>query len=182
MPLTEQSDPTAAPAKTFLRQRIVRIQRIQDGLTLAEQRVLNYLWENGEKESSTTSRALTVSQKGVSFAARLSIVSVRANLRSLESKLCIEETASFDVTEHLGRTYRVYSFASILDRWRRSGYLWARQTRGIELLKGANSSVVEESLAPEDSRQESSAAQRSLGAQVSSTPQHSSQLSAEHDS
>ena len=55
VPLTEQSDPTAAPAKTFLRQRIVRIQRIQDGLTMAEQRVLNYLWENGEKESSTTS-------------------------------------------------------------------------------------------------------------------------------
>ena len=126
-------------------------------------------------------RVLTVSQKGVAFAARLSVVSVRANLRSLEAKLCIEEIASFDVTEHLGRTYRVYSFASILDRWRRSGYLWARQTRGIELLKSANSSVAEESLAPEDFRQESSAAQGSLGAQVSSTPQHSSQLSGQHN-
>jgi DNA-binding MurR/RpiR family transcriptional regulator len=76
--MTLQSDLTPAPAKTFLRQRIVRIQRIQDGLTMAEQRVLNYLWENGEKESSTTSRVLTVSQKAVSFAGRLSVVSVRA--------------------------------------------------------------------------------------------------------
>jgi hypothetical protein len=143
VPPIEQPDSTTVPAKTFLRQRIVRIQRFQDGLTMAEQRVLNYLWDNGEKESSTTCRVLTVSQKGVSFAARLSVVSVRADLRSLESKLCIEETASFDVTEHLGRTYRVYSFASILDRWRRSGYLWGRQTRGIELLKGANSTAVD---------------------------------------
>jgi hypothetical protein len=161
VPLTEQSDPTAAPAKTFLRQRIVRIQRVQDGLTMVEQRILNYLWEKAEKESSTSARVVAVSQKGVAFVTRLSVVSVRANLRSLESKLCIEEIASFDVTEHLGRTYRVYSFASILDRWHRSGCLWARQTRGIELLKGANSSVVEEPLAPEDSRQQSSPAQRS---------------------
>ena len=180
VPFTEQSDSISAPGKTFLRQRIVRVQRIQDGLTMAEQRVLNYLWENGEKESSTTSRVLTVSQKRLSFAARLSVVSVRANLRSLESKLCIEETVPFDVTAHLGRTYRVYSFASILDRWRRSGYLWARQTRGVELLKSGNSSSVEESLAPKDSRQVSSAAHVSLGAQLSSTPQHSSMPSSHH--
>lgn len=180
VPPPEQSDLTAAPAKTFLRQRVVRIQRIQDGLTMAEQRVLNYLWERAERESSTTSRVVTVGQESVAFVTHLSVVSVRANLRSLESKLCIEETASFDVTEHLGRTYRVYSFASILDRWRRSGYVWARQTRGIELVRSPNSSLVEESVAPEDSCQESSAAQGSLGPQVSSTPQHSSRHSSQH--
>ena len=104
------------------------------------------------------------------------MVSVRANLRSLQSKFCIEETASFDVTEHLGRGYRVYSFASILDRWRRSGHLWARQTRGVELLKNPNSAP-EESLAPQDCQQESSAAQVSLVPQLSSTPQHYSRSS-----
>src|SRR5262249_9142166 len=62
------SPSTDRPPKTFLRQRIVRIQRIQDGLTMAEQRVLNYLWENGERESSPTSRGLTVTQKALSFA------------------------------------------------------------------------------------------------------------------
>src|SRR5262249_19765337 len=146
--------------------------------TMAEQRVLNYLWERAERESPISSRIVTISQKAVAFITHLSVVSVRANLRSLEAKLCIQETASFDVTEHLGRTYRVYSFASILDRWRRSGHLWARQTRGVELLKAANSFI--ESLAPEDSRQESLPAQRSLGAQVSSTPQLSSIQPGQH--
>jgi hypothetical protein len=127
------------------------------------------------------SRVVTVSQKGVAFVTHLSVVSVRANLRSLESKLCIEEAASFDVTEHLGRTYRVYSFASILDRWRRTGYVWARQTRGVELVRCPNSSLAEESVAPEDSCQGSSAAQCSLGPQVSSTLQHSSRHSAQHN-
>jgi hypothetical protein len=177
--LLESSPSTQTPAKTFLRQRIVRIQRIQDGLTMAEQRVLNYLWEKAEKEASTTSRVVTVSQKTVAFVTHLSVVSVRANLRSLESKLCIEETVSFDATEHVGRTYRVYSFAWILDRWRRSGYLWARQTRGVELVDSSHSSVAEESLAPENPCQDSSAAQVSLAPQVSSRPpyvsSHSSQ-------
>jgi hypothetical protein len=50
LPPREQRDSTTAPAKTFLRQRVVPIQRIQDGLTMAEQRVLNYLWENAVKE------------------------------------------------------------------------------------------------------------------------------------
>jgi hypothetical protein len=177
---TEWSDFTTPPTKTFLRQRIVRIQRIQDGLTMAEQRVLNYLWESAGKESSTAPRVLTVSQKGISFAARLSVVSVRTNLRSLESKWCIEEMQSFDVTEHLGRTYRVYSFASILDRWRRSGYIWARHTRGVELLKSSNSSRAEESLAPQDSWQESSAAQVSLAGQLSSPPEDSLRSSVQH--
>src|SRR5207249_11417649 len=100
-------------AKTFLRQRIVRIQRVQDGLTMAEQRILSYLWEHAAIEASTASRLLTVSQKHVAAAIHFSVVSTRANLRSLESKLCIEETASFNVTDHIGRSYRVYSFASI---------------------------------------------------------------------
>jgi hypothetical protein len=63
VPLTEQSDPTAAPAKTFLRQRIVRIQRVQDGLTMVEQRILNYLWEKAEKESSTSARVVQSARK-----------------------------------------------------------------------------------------------------------------------
>jgi hypothetical protein len=40
---------------------------------------------------------------------------------------------------------------------------------------------VEESVAPEDSRQESSAAQVSLGAQLSATPQHSSRHSSQRN-
>jgi hypothetical protein len=63
-----------------------------------------------------------------------------------------------------------------LDRWRRSGHLWARQTRGVELLKNPNSAP-EESLAPQDCQQESSAAQVSLAPQLSSTPQHCSRSS-----
>lgn len=176
---TDPPDSFVAPVKTFLRQRIDRIQRVQDGLTMAEQRVLNYLWERAYNNSSGTSRMLAVNQKQVAFATRLSVVSVRSNLRSLEAKRCIEETASFNVTEHLGRTYRIYSFTSILDRWRRGGFLWARHTRGVELLKSSHLPRPEESLAAQDSLPESfynavfSPDHHSSGPQDSSPPQDS---------
>jgi hypothetical protein len=146
---------------------------------MAEQQVLNYLWQRAYNQSSGASRLLTVNQKQVAFATRLSVVSVRSNLRSLEAKRCLEETASFNVTAHLGRTYRVYSFTSILDRWRRGGFLWARRTRGVELLKSSHLPRPEESLAAQDSSPESidnaffSLDHHSLAPQDSSPPQDS---------
>jgi hypothetical protein len=68
---------------------------------------------------------------------RLSWVSVKANLRTLEKKLAIEVTGSENSATREGKTYLVYSQPAILERRKKAGLEWVRRSRGVELLSQA---------------------------------------------
>jgi hypothetical protein len=66
---------------------------------------------------------------------RLSWVSVKANLRSLEKKLAIETIASENSATREGKCYRVYCCQAILERREKEGLVWICRSRGVKLLK-----------------------------------------------
>jgi hypothetical protein len=72
---------------------------------------------------------------------RLSWVSVKNNLRSLEKKLAIEVTGSENSATREGKCYRVYSRQAILERREKDGLVWVRRSRGVELLREGTQTV-----------------------------------------
>ena len=131
-----------APPEQFRTSRNGRQSRIrkavlaEDGHSLAEQAVYDALWNaasplTGQEQSD---RTLRIGYHRLAQITRLSWVSVKANLRSLEKKLAIEVVASENSAAQEGKAYRVYSRTAILERRKRAGLEWVRRTRGVELL------------------------------------------------
>jgi len=131
-----KSRPIAAISESIT-ERLGKIRpaiAVEDGHSLAEQAIYEALWkasapgENGD-------RAIRVGYHKLARMTRLSWVSVKSNLRTLEKKLAIEITGSENSATREGKSYRVYSPASILERRKRAGLEWVRRTRGVELLR-----------------------------------------------
>jgi hypothetical protein len=129
------------PAKPNRRPARVRKANVmEDGHSLAEQAVYEALWkagvsENGAEESD---RIIRIGYHRLAQITRLSWVSVKANLRSLEKKLAIDVIGSEISAEQQGKMYRVYSRFVVMERRRRAGLDWVRRTRGVELLARAS--------------------------------------------
>ena len=83
-------------------------------------------------------RAIRIGYHRLAHLTRLSGVSVKANLRSLEKKLAIEVIGSENSATQQGKTYRVYSATAIIERRRQAGLVWVRRTRGVELMTEAS--------------------------------------------
>ncbi len=115
---------------------IRKANSVEDGHSLAEQAVYVALWKAASpvSESVNADRTIRIGYHRLAQMTRLSWVSVKANLRSLEKKLAIDVIGSEDSATRQGKCYRVYSPPSILDRRRRAGLEWVRRTRGVELL------------------------------------------------
>jgi hypothetical protein len=112
---------------------------MEDGHSLAEQAVYDSLWEaalpvDGEMNEDRTIR---IGYHRLAQLTRLSWVSVKNNLRSLERKLAIEVTGSENSATREGKCYRIYARQTILERRREAGLEWVRRSRGVELLKKA---------------------------------------------
>jgi hypothetical protein len=106
---------------------------VEDGHSLAEQAVYEALWK-ASAPGEDGDRAIRVGYHRLARMTRLSWVSVKSNLRTLEKKLAIEITGSENSATREGKSYRIYSPASILERRKRAGLEWVRRTRGVELL------------------------------------------------
>ncbi len=121
------------------RWRIRRSRGIEDGHSLAEQEVYRTLWNAGapEGDDPESSRTIRIGYDRLAALVRLSWVTVKANLRSLEKKLAIEVVAAEDSANREGKRYRVYSASAIQTRRESAGLLWVRRTRGVELLTEA---------------------------------------------
>ena len=124
------------PAHDSRRSRVKRAQVVEDGHSLAEQEVYRTLWKVGapEGDDPEASRTVRIGYDRLAGLVRLSWVTVKANLRSLEKKLSIEVVAAEDSANREGKQYRVYSNAAIWARRQSAGLLWVRRTRGVELL------------------------------------------------
>ena len=124
------------PLQDIRRWRVKRAHVVEDGHSLAEQEVYRTLWKVGapEGENPEANRTIRIGYDRLAGLVRLSWVTVKANLRSLEKKLAIEVVAAEDSANREGKQYRVYSTAAIWERRQSAGLMWVRRTRGVELL------------------------------------------------
>ena len=127
------------PTQAFQDSRRWRVKRahvVEDGHSLAEQEVYRTLWKVGapEGDDPEANRTIRIGYDRLARLVRLSWVTVKANLRSLEKKLAIEVVAAEDSANREGKQYRVYSNAAIWARRQSAGLVWVRRTRGVELL------------------------------------------------
>jgi hypothetical protein len=136
----EKRSPAARPPALPARQgRIRKATTAEDGHSLAEQAVYEVLWQaaSPSDDPAEGNRSIRIGYHRLAQMTRLSWVSVKANLRTLERKLAIEVTASENSATREGKCYLVYSRSSILARRKQAGLEWVRRTRGVELLSQA---------------------------------------------
>jgi len=133
------------PARNGRQSRIRKAVLVEDGHSLAEQAVYDALWNRGSPVPGQEfpDRTIRIGYHRLAQITRLSWVSVKANLRSLERKLAIEVTGSENSATQEGKSYRVYSRAAILERRRSAGLEWVRRTRGVELLSLASLDILD---------------------------------------
>lgn len=118
------------------RWKVKRANGVEDGHSLAEQEVYRTLWKvsTPEGDDPEANRTIRIGYDRLAHLVRLSWVTVKANLRSLEKKLAIEVVAAEDSANREGKQYRIYSNTAIWARRQSAGLLWVRRTRGVELL------------------------------------------------
>jgi hypothetical protein len=136
----ERRPPAARPPALQGRQgRIRKATMAEDGHSLAEQAVYEVLWQAASPAAdlADADRTIRIGYHKLAQMTRLSWVSVKANLRTLERKLAIEVTGSENSATREGKCYLVYSRSSILERRKQAGLEWVRRTRGVELLSQA---------------------------------------------
>jgi hypothetical protein len=126
------------------RSRVKRAHVVEDGHSLAEQEIYRTLWKVGSPEGDDpeANRIVRIGYDRLAALVRLSWVTVKANLRSLEKKLAIDVLAAEDSANREGKQYRVYSNSAIWARRQSAGLLWVRRTRGVELLTDASGAAV----------------------------------------
>jgi hypothetical protein len=137
--------PATLPALKLVRDpgerrgRIRRAGTVEDGHSLAEQAVYSALWDAASPvhEGGNADRRISIGYHRLAQLTRLSWVSVKANLRSLEKKLALEVTHSENSAIRQGKGYLVFAPVAILERRRRAGLEWVRRSRGVELLTRA---------------------------------------------
>ncbi len=122
------------------RGRIRRTQNVADGHSLAEQEVYRTLWQAADPEDAEAgaSRTLRIGYDRLANLVRLSWVTVKANLRTLERKLAIDVLQAENSANREGKRYRIYSEPAILARREAAGLRWVRRSRGVELLTSAS--------------------------------------------
>jgi hypothetical protein len=119
--------------------RIWKAIMVEDGHSLAEQAVYEALWNRAVTVlEPSEDRTIRIGYHRLAQMTRLSWVSVKSNLRSLEKKLAIEVIGCEKSATQEGKHYRVYARPAILERRKMAGLEWVRRTRGVELLTEAS--------------------------------------------
>jgi hypothetical protein len=139
VPLGKTDDGKRSSVPRSRQGRIRKAAVAEDGHSLAEQAVYEVLWQAASPvgDQADADRTIRIGYHRLAQMTRLSWVSVKSNLRTLEKKLAIEVTGSENSATREGKCYLVYSRSSILERRKRAGLEWVRRTRGVELLSKA---------------------------------------------
>jgi len=138
-PAAEEPAIAIEPPRPARKGPVRRALVMEDGHSLAEQAVYDSLWEAAlpVEGGMNEDRTIRIGYHRLAQLTRLSWVSVKNNLRSLEKKLAIEVTGSENSATREGKCYRIYARKTILERRRQAGLEWVRRSRGVELLKKA---------------------------------------------
>jgi hypothetical protein len=110
------------------RSRIREANTVEDGHSLAEQAVYETMYREG-KPYRGDARILTIGLRTLAELSRMAYSNCKANVRSLVSKLALDELPGFSYTD--GRTYIIHSREEILRRRREAGLTHVLRTRGV---------------------------------------------------
>jgi hypothetical protein len=171
---SDEDAPETGAVDSFVRRRI-RIREavtVQDAHSLAEQAVYDAMYRAGRPYQGD-SRILTIGLRSLAELSRMAYSNCKANVRSLVTKLAIDERPGFSYIE--GRTYVVYSFREILRRRKAAGLTHVVRNRGVAFVDPATGVQIEliyggDSAAPQSSAPVSRAVNLSAIKSISSAP------------
>lgn len=123
-----------AGRKVVLRVRACRVA--QDGHSVVEQSIYDSMYRHPKaRPEADGSRIVALGYADLSYLSRISRRSVRLNVRSLLEKMAIEVCGDFSATDQAPKTYRVLSYATILDRRRAKGLEYiVRRNGGVQFV------------------------------------------------
>jgi len=128
--------PRTAPVKATVPQRHVRRAVLaQDGHSSGEEMLYQALWNSKyTRQETRETKLVTIGWKAMAKMARMTPRNTKRNCQSLIDKLALEQLSDENSRESIGRTYRVFSYKSILERRRAAGMEWITRTRGVEFV------------------------------------------------
>src|SRR5215813_2062671 len=130
------STPQPQPVRPAVAQRHVRRAVLaQDGHSSGEEILYQALWNSKyARQETKETKLITIGWKAMAKMARMTPRNTKRNCQSLIDKLALEQLSDENSRESIGRTYRVHSYKSILERRRAAGMEWITRTRGVEFV------------------------------------------------
>jgi len=108
---------------------------VQDGHSHTEQLLYDILWRSAKSAGQgDVYRFVQIPQSELAAAVRMTTKNLRIALDRLVEKLAIEELQSFDRGTRIARTWKVYSYKSILERRKAAGMEWVIRDRGVRFI------------------------------------------------
>jgi len=128
--------PQPKPVRPAVAQRHVRRAVLaQDGHSSGEEMLYQALWNSKyTRQETKETKLVTIGWKAMAKMARMTPRNTKRNCQSLIDKLALEQLSDENSRESIGRTYRVFSYKSILERRRAAGMEWITRTRGVEFV------------------------------------------------
>lgn len=137
-------DALATKPSSLKRTRPYKIHRcytVQDGHSVGENQLHSALWRSGVADVSVTNdpdtKRVTMGWDRMARKAGMSDKAAKRNLTLLIEKLAVELIASENSATRTGRTYRVYSYAAILQRRTAAAMLYVVRDKGVRFLTEA---------------------------------------------
>jgi hypothetical protein len=132
--------------KVFLyrsKKRLFRLRRPADGHTDGEDRLYQFMWENGEPHASGV-RVYSGSMTSLARALGRDDRNTRPLVESLIRKLSIQIARDQDFRTGSPRMYFVFDPGQITARRQKAGLEWALKNKGIQLLTAAEAARMAE--------------------------------------
>jgi len=124
--------PVVSPARPY---NVHRAVLAQDGHSHTEQLLYDILWRSAKSAGQGDAyRLVQIPQSELAAAMRMTTKNLRIALDRLVEKLAIEELQTFDRGTRVARTWKVYSYKSILERRKAAGMEWVIRDRGVRFI------------------------------------------------
>jgi hypothetical protein len=126
------TSPVISQARPY---NVHRAVLVQDGHSHTEQLLYDILWRSAKSAAQGDAyRLVQIPQSELAAAVRMTTKNLRIALDRLVEKLAIEELQTFDRGTRIARTWKVYSYRSILERRKAAGMEWVIRDRGVRFI------------------------------------------------
>jgi hypothetical protein len=126
------TSPVISQARPY---NVHRAVLVQDGHSHTEQLLYDILWRSANSAAHGDAyRLVQIPQSELAAAVRMTTKNLRIALDRLVEKLAIEELQTFDRGTRIARTWKVYSYRSILERRKAAGMEWVIRDRGVRFI------------------------------------------------
>lgn len=118
----------------FGNKKLYRCTLAQHGHSHTEEALYQLLWKSGTPEGDDETRLTVMGYGEMSKRVRLSFNNTKYACQRLIAKLAIEEVAREVSDLRQGKTYRIFSYRSILERRKAAGLEWVIRNKGVEFV------------------------------------------------